>query len=293
MAIVRSGVAAVGGARTAPSLSLARTVLLAIALVACTLHLVVFPLRPALVEQGLRLGGFQIDAGRDHRDLAQAWLPLRLVLTAACVAALHEALAGRSQAWRRLLLSIIAALACLRLVSLVPSTIDPASGYETSEDTGLRRTLAAIPVEGSLLVSSDIADSAQSYGRPANGSLLSAYLGHAFYLSELRYIHWTRPDAPERLDALRTFFGSHWSEWHDGWLAAHGITHVTIDRRCWPIWADDPDLPLAEIARHGGWTAFEVRVRGASGESGRTPAWTDLRPAFGRSECLLFRRVAR
>jgi hypothetical protein len=274
--------------------ALAWQALLAIALIATVLHVIVFPVRPDVVEQGLRLGGFQIDAFRYQHDIAQAWLPLRLLLAAACIGAVLQSVAARSRSWQLATLTAIAVLLGLRAISLLPPMLDPSRGYEAADDPDLRRTLEAIPIAGSLLVSSDIADPAQDHGRPANGSLLSGYRGHSYFLSELRYLHWTRPDAPARLDALRAFFGANWSGWHDAWLVAHGITHVLVSDRCRPAWFDDTELPLREIARHGAWTALKVELdfnATATHADEQPPAWTDTRPAYGRSECLLMRRV--
>jgi hypothetical protein len=267
--------------------------LLAIALIATTLHLIVFPVRPDVVARGLRLGGHQIDAFRHQYDIAQAWLPLRVLMVSACVGAVCHSVATRSRSWQLATLTAIACLFGLRAASLIPPLLDPSRGYEAAEDPGLRRALAAVPVEGTLLVSSDIADPAQDYSRPANGSLLPGYRGHSFFLSELRYIHWTRPDAPERLDALRAFFGASWSAWHDEWLASHGITHILVSDRCRPVWFNATDLPLRELARRGAWTALEVESDDSSPATHADdlpPPWVDIKPAYGRSECLLFRR---
>jgi hypothetical protein len=215
-------------------------------------------------------------------------------MAATCIGAVCQSVIARSWPWRAATLAAIACVLGLRVVSLVPPLLDPSRGYEAAEDTDLRRALEAIPVEGTLLVSSDIADPAQDYSRPANGSLLSGYRGHSYFLSELRYIHWTRPDAPERLDELRAFFGATWSAWHDAWLASHGITHVLVSDRCRPAWFNGTDLPLQERARHGVWTALEVESDDsapATHVDDLPPQWVDMKPAYGRSECVLFRRV--
>jgi hypothetical protein len=273
-------------------LSLGRQIVVVIAVLAGVLHFVSFPVRGDLLAQGLELGGFQVDAFRDQRDLGQAWVPLRLLLVAACVGAAFGASSGKPLPWRPVIVAAVAMLACVRAATLVWPLLEPAKGYEAIEETDLRRTLEEIPVERSLLISSDIADPADDHGRPANGSYLSAYRGHAYWLSELRYVHWTRPDAVHRLDMLQRFFGSQWSQWHYDWLYAHGITHVLVSDRCVPVWSGEAGLPLRKIARDGNWTAFAVQDLRAPGAARPPTTWSELRPTFGRSECLALRRIA-
>ena len=165
--------------------------------------------------------------------------------------------------------------------------MDPPADYGVAEEAGLRAVLAAIPVQGTLLISSDLADPAQDAKRALRSPLLTAYDGHAFYVADFRYVHYLRADALLRAEALRRFFGTAWSPWHEAWLTRTGVTHVLIDERCRPIWADSSHVPLRRVRSAGRWIAME-RIPGArpTGSLDTLAPVADLEPAHGQSGCL-------
>lgn len=270
--------------------------LLVVSLAACVgltlvLQSTVIPVKAAFVQQGHAIGLREITPTYLRRDLLQGVEPVRFVLLFAAVGLLGVVSALIGSRLRALYVS------CCAIAVLVPLPVfaagfssTPPTQYGAVEDTGLLTVLGAIPLRGSVLISSDIADPANDYSRPVRAPLLTAYRGHQFYVSNLRYVNYVRPDALQRLAGLREFFGAHWSPWQDAWLARNGIDFILVDRRCSPAWLQDPKLPLTVRARSGDWTAFHVERsadRNALVASSEPAGWHDLVPAFGRADCLL------
>ena len=162
----------------------------------------------------------------------------------------------------------------------------PLRGHEAAEDLGLLHTLQDVPRDSQLLIASDLADPAEDYRRPLRAFLLTGYTGHAFYVANLRYVHYTRPDAPERLQQLRAFFGSPWSAWHEGWLQRLKIGYILVSDRCLPIWFSQPGVPLRPLAHHGHWIAYDTRDAKKPGPLTPVPTARDLTPGFGAQGCL-------
>lgn len=254
-----------------------------------------FPIRPAYVAQLVRLGlvaphaAFHID-----NELLALMLPLRLLLLLGAFAVLATVIETRGRALRAVALvgglAIVATPLALIASPWIHTRSNARSWFEAAEDPNLRRVLRAIPRGHELLVSSDLADPAQNFDRPLRSPLLTAYGGHQFFVSDLRYVHFVRPDAPERLTELRIFYGAAWSAWQEDWLTRRGITHVLVDARCQPAWEGTRPSRLREVAASGAWRAYEV-VGAAPGADHRpapalAPAWADLVPRYGRGDCL-------
>ena len=246
--------------------------------------LVHFPVRPAIVTQMVEVGADPL--GR--ADFANSLQPLRLLVALLGIAALIET-ASRMSIWRRGLAFCVGwATVTSPLLFIVPALIAPQDAYEADEDVGLLEVLQALPDGGGLLIASDLADAAENHARPLRGFRLTGLTGRPFYVANLQYNHHAEPDATRRMIALRTFFGSPWSAWHTRWLAETGIEGVLVNSRCRPVWSGHPGASLRQVAKSGQWTAFVVT---SANEPGQTqdvaaPSWTDMTPAYGRSECL-------
>ncbi|HEY9514418.1 MAG TPA: hypothetical protein VIQ74_01975, partial [Gemmatimonadaceae bacterium] len=258
---------------------------------ALALRSIVMPLRSAYVAQGQALRLHDIYPTYLTADLLQGTDPGEFLLLAAGVGLLGAALLRNRRRWG----ALFAACCALIVLSPIPVLVagfasEPPAQYAVAEDAGLYRALGSIPVGRELLISSDLADPSNDYTRPLRAPILTAYHGHQFYLSNLRYVHYVRPDAVERLTELRQFFGTPWSAWHDVWLADRHITHILVDSRCSPIWLGDANLPLARVARSGDWTVFRVdagAARRAAEHVSPPSRWRDLVPKTGRADCLL------
>lgn len=269
-----------------PQLELLVGAAVAVAILTALLCSVSFPAKPELLDEARELGLRGYRATMWQQDLAQSLNPaLRLVLTWSALGILLVWAAAAKRRW------ISASLACGSAVVLSPLLFisvgfaDPLKGYEAAEDMELRNALLQIPVDGTLLIASDLADPAEDYARPQRATLMTAYGGHIFYVTNLSYVQGT--DAVERLSNLRAFFGAAWSDWHSAWIQTTGITHLLINDRCVPAWAGDLGLPLRASVKGVRWTVFETQGLERPPRPAQRPAWQDISARYGRAECIL------
>jgi hypothetical protein len=243
------------------------------------------PLRDDIVARA-QLLGFDFPATDAQQDVAQALIPLRLILAASALASLAILAKARNRRAER----IVASIAMLTIASPLPMLARnfwaPASGYEAAEEEGLFEALQLVPLEGELLIASDLADPADDFERQLRGFLLTAYGGHRFYLSNLWYWNWVRPDSPERLASVRAFFGAPWSDWHSAWLAQARVTHVLISERCIPGWFGRSDNSLRVVVTSHGWTLLETLERPLNVGTLSEPSALAMTPRFGQAPCL-------
>jgi hypothetical protein len=258
-----------------------------LALVGLTALLAVlqFPLRESVLARAAAVG---ID-GPSLTDFATFALtpmmfPLRLLLVSG-IALYTISPKLRSTA----LLTAIAIVGGLIVLSPVPYVargfFRPLRGYEAVEDIDLREILRSIPRDGSLVISSDLADAADGTARELRGFLLTAYEGHEFYVADIYYLNYLREDAGERMANLHAFFGSSWTAWHDRWLKETGITHVIIHERCLPIWWQQREQVLSHVMTQGSWSLF-VPLRHVLVTKAARPATVSILPRYGFAQCL-------
>jgi hypothetical protein len=248
-----------------------------------------FLMQPRYVAQSERLGLIKsLTPYALENDLVFSMLPLRLFLMLgafAAIAVLVSTLAPRLR-----LVATVAGMGVTAtpLVLMAAGATGRGEWFVAAEDADLRAVLLRVPRGHELLIASDLADPAQNYRRPLRGTLLTAYAGHQFLVSNLRYVHFARADAVPRLEAVRAFYGAPWSPWHRAWLARTGVTHVLVHARCPAAWdGGAPPAGLRRIAEVGAWRAFEVTgLERSDGPLPAPPAWTDVTPRFGLSDCL-------
>jgi hypothetical protein len=111
-------------------------------------------------------------------------------------------------------------------VSLTRFVIDPESGHEFADNRPITRALAAIPVEGSLLVTNDLRYPADDARRDHLQLQLSAIFGHRGYANALRYLR--PPDEDERREEMALLSAEKW------------------------------DPRILELAREKGWTHYVI-----------------------------------
>jgi hypothetical protein len=256
-----------------------------------TLYLVSFPVRGDVVAQVQRLVEPVFSTHTAQSDLAQALYPLQFLLVVSAVGLLAICAAQRDVWWRRAFCTAGAFSVVLHVALISFHFARPLRGLEATEDLGLLRTLREVPRDSQLLIANDLADPAENYRRQLRNLLLTGYTGHAFYVANLRYVHFTRPDAAQRLDELRAFFGSRWSAWHEGWLQHKGIGYILVSDRCLPVWFNQSGLPLRPLARHGHWIAYETRRARTPGPLPPMPTAREVAPRFGAQGCLSFRQT--
>ncbi len=240
-------------------------------LIAMTVLLIAFPIRATKAE------GVQ-------RSLAHALDPTELLLPVIVVLALVSLLTRRP-AWRSWLLALGGLVVLAPVPRIALGFRDPLRGYEAVEDSALRSLLQRIPRDGAVLIASDIADEAEGFARDKRAAILTAYGGHQFYVSNTAYVHFARPDLEERMDNLRSFFGSEWSDWHHAWLWRTGITHVFVNDRCLPVWWDTRDSGLQMVGHDGEWTVLARRVAPTNAVAPR-PSSRPVVPRHGGAPCL-------
>ena len=246
-----------------------------------------FPYRPDVVRRLVALGvDARSSAVQGDDALSQALEPPRLFLLSSSLAALGLLLSGRSRAVRRVALVAALAIVLAPLPLAVSALADPPPDLAVAEDEGLWRVLSEIPPDGALLVSSDLADLANSSKRALRAPLLTAYGGHAFWVSNLRYVHYARPDALDRLQDLRRVFGTPWSAWQEAWIARTGVTHLLVDDRCPAVWEEQPGLPLRLVGTAGGWRAYRWTGKASQLTDAAGVSSSGVHARSGRSACL-------
>lgn len=253
-------------------------------ILAVGLWLVSIPVRPELVERAKQLGWSNYKSTTEQWNLAQSLRPLRVVVLLGALGVL-----GSLAALRRRTGTFVAAgalLAVLPMPLMVRDFARPLKGFVAAEDLGLYELLSTLPRDESLLIASDLADPAQNFARGLRAPLLSGYAGHTIYVANLNHHIYTPPDAIQRVNALKRFFGAAWSGWHDAWLRKTGITHVLVSGRCVPVWMEQSDLPLREVKRCGRWILYSVNPGATRGEGVADFAWADLKPGYGTGGCL-------
>jgi hypothetical protein len=187
----------------------------------------------------------------------------------------------------------VAGIGLLAALALVPVLIAGArhplgpSAHEPVDERGLYEVLTSVPVGGSIIVASDLADPADNHLRSLRSPLLTGYAGNQFVIANLAYLNYDEPDAAERLASLQRFFGSDsWSSWHSQFVEKFGVTHVLINDRCPPNWTSWPER-LSVVSSSGGWSIAEVKTP-SRGELDPvdTGSWTSLTARFGTAPCL-------
>ncbi len=259
-----------------------------------TFYFVDFPCRPEVLTRWLELGFERSSAcfshvsasssdrhGLQHSLVAARFLVVLLGCGLLAVSAEWAGKRWRNAFWLAGGLAVLSPAAVLTRGILRPDSV-----HEVAEDRGLFEVLGRIPTNGTLLIANDLADPANDYGAPLQGMLLTAYRGHAFYVANLRYVHYVRDDARDRLQALQRFFGTPWSPWHSDWLKRTGVTHVLVHDRCSSSWANQEGIPLRRLGSNGGWTAYQVTHGAVAASSDRAPGVLYERPAYGKAACL-------
>jgi hypothetical protein len=259
----------------------------ALAALAALLYFIDFPYRPALVDRLVTLEfAPRSSAVFGDEALAQSLEPPRFLVLSAALAAMILLLSGGPRAWRW------AALAGATLIGLAPlpltlaGFVSPPREYGAAEDEDLRALLAQVPRSHTLLASSDLADPADDFKRALRAPLLTAYGGHSFYVSNLRYVHYARVDALERIAELRAFFGTPWSPGHEAWLERTGITHLLVHDRCPAAWESSAATPMDRVATSGRWRMYQSRPSTRRQDATMDTSAVGPVPRYGRAACL-------
>lgn len=260
---------------------------LAVGGLAAVFYFLDFPYRREIVQRLLALGvDARSSAIRGDEALAQALEPPRLILLMVSLATLGMLArrSGRFVGWAGAAAAALIVMAPVPL--LVAGAVSPPPELAVAEEEGLRQVLQRVPLDQTLLAASDLADPADSSKRALRAPLLTAYDGHAFYVANLRYVHYARGDALTRLHELRRVFGTPWSAWQEGWLRRTGVTHLLLDDRCPAVWESQAGAPLTLVAQAGRWRIYRWTGQATATSGDGAEGDGDVAARYGRAACL-------
>ena len=238
--------------------------------------------------------GFNLTRVSYDWDLKQALVPVTLMLAMAVLASLFGLFMGSARPLR--IVALVAA--CLVIAVTVPFAVSAISNptgrasVRWTEEDGLAALYRQVPTDAGVWIASDMADSAVDSSMPLIAVNLTSLSEAQFYVADVQYGGWTQTDVVRRVDNLRRFYSTPWSQWHDDFLRKQGIKFVLVNDRCPANW-DPSDFPGRVVDTRGGWTLLEVdRKHGSSSSAERPwPAYTG-KPTSGQTECLSGRPVS-
>jgi hypothetical protein len=253
------------------------------------LSVVQVPFRPESLARA-RAIGLTWREGFHQGNVAQSLDPIILVGALFALAGLATLLPRLHPRGSRVtvLVGCIAALAPVPLIITAARFPTGQSAHEAVEDRGLQEVLASAPIDGSVIVVSDLADPAQDHARSLRSPILTGYGGHQFVIANLAYANYDEPDATQRLASVQRFFGSNgWSSWHTQFTEHFGVTHVLVNDRCPPNWKSWPQ-GLEIISSSGAWTLAKVETRHIRGQPDIDDEvrWRPLTARYGVAPCL-------
>ena len=260
------------------------------------------------VVLGLALGAttFLVDAGAVARanavglpytvtsqdaNLDQSLRPVMVVLVALAAALLvGHWQDGRVTTTRRI--TVVAALMAAATLPLTGAPLaDPVgpAAYEVSEESDLAVLMAMTPEIKGRWLSNDLADPAQDFARPLRATSLTSFSPEQFYLSNVAYMGWTKPDVVQRVANIQRLFLTEWSPWHDEFVAEHDITHLVLRDRCTVAW--EAGRAGAVVGVRGPWTLVSVAPVPSVNPTGspeppEASAVVLTPPRYGLSACL-------
>ena len=157
--------------------------------------------------------------------------------------------------WERVLLIILVALLGGHTFHYQAWASQPeirgVSSYNAKNLVGI---LQGVEELGSLILVNDLTDPSDDYKRSGRGSYWSSQGTWQFFLSTWSDGHYNSMQAERRLRYVKRFFNSDISQWHYEFLVSHGISHVILNNRCMPVWAED----LVPISQNEEFTLFGV-----------------------------------
>lgn len=217
----------------------------------------------------------------------QAMIPVAL-LVEMVASVLITVLILRLQRPLRVVLAVVALLlAAGTMASPIAAVIQPtgSAAPEWAEEAELADLMSRVDAHRGIWLSSDLADSGQDFARPLRMLSVQTVSDAQFYVGNVEYIGWTRPDAAARVERLQRFFGTQWSGWHDDFLRRKGVRYVIVRDRCPPVWSQT-EFPGRVVGQAGDWTLMEVADSRSTEPARRAWPAAQRRPRYGASACL-------
>jgi hypothetical protein len=124
----------------------------------------------------------------------------------------------------------------------VDTILHPDHGEQVMDNGNLIPALAAIPTEGSVLVTNDLRSPAENYKRQDRQTQISAIFGHQCFLAMPSYAQWL-PDLASKKAAQELLRLPKWDPRLDEMAKQYGWTHFLVHKN-----ASHPDnVPLTKI----------------------------------------------
>lgn len=201
----------------------------------------------------------------------------------------------RTSNWAASVLLILAS-AVVSPISFIPLA-EPRGelAYEWADEDMLYQLMWTKRPFDRRIILSDLSDQAENHKRAFRALSVTAVSPAEFYLSNLAYGGFLRPDSLERLRSVRRFFGTEWSLWHTRFLISSDIGYVLIRQRCEPAWLSALPKGLVVSYSNSEWSLLKVTDMRNDEVTHSEPSRNDLGeddyamvPKFGYSPCLSY-----
>jgi hypothetical protein len=218
------------------------------------LPLFLYALAPFIVVNATASIDQRPGGGGASDDWLQVLLPVPFLLHA-------FVLAVASTRWPALRRSVRLAFLLLLACAIGPSVFvagryarvlvqAPQEGHEFVDNRALAAALAAIPVEGSLIVTNDLRYPAQRFGRDNRQMQIPALYGHQAFA--VNYAYEVYSFSPERRELQKLLQQDAWSDAIGKAARTHGWTHLLV-RKDYP---HPSPVPLARILENDEYAVY-------------------------------------
>lgn len=187
-------------------------------------------------------------------DWLQVLLPVPFVLHAFVLAVASARWQGLRSAARAAFLALVAAsvlppvLVAGRYARLLVD--DPQNAHEFVDNRAIAAALAAIPVQGSVIVTNDLRYPAQRFGRDNRQMQIPALYGHQAFA--VNYAYEVYAFSPERRTLQQLLQHDEWSDAVRDAAGTHGSTHLVV-RKDYP---HPSPLPLQRIFENEDYAVY-------------------------------------
>jgi hypothetical protein len=143
--------------------------------------------------------------------------------------------------------------------------VNPTQGHEFVDNRPLAAALAAIPVEGSLIVTNDLRYPADNFRRDDRQMQIPALFGHAAFAVNFAYEHYDFSD--ERREAQNLLQARAWSAAVDDAARQYGWTHLLIRND----YRHPESIPLEKVFDSATYSVYRFEADRVRGHSAPTP----------------------
>lgn len=218
------------------------------------LPLFLYALAPFLVVNVTASIDQRPGGGGASDDWLQVLLPVPFILHA-------FVLAAASACWTAVHAATRAAVLVLLAASIVPPVVvagryarvlvqDPQNGHEFVDNRAIAAALAAVPVEGALIVTNDLRYPAQRFGRDNRQMQIPALYGHQAFA--VNYAYEVYAFSAERRGLQALLQSETWSDAITAAARTHGWTHLLVRKD----YAHPATIPLTRIFENDDYAVY-------------------------------------